>query len=180
MLSNTVVFKGLCQSVYPLLPIAIVFVSLHLSSLSCSGKRSASYPCLWRQSNKTERCGERQQPATGEVWAKGNVQKPVLFKWGRHMAEMKQSKAFVIGTETMSSVPGIKMNGKKEYWLEVSSVNYQNWKWDKEPKVWKKEKLQFLTHLLFLIHFHLETRMLPFQSDTYEQVGAGDWFDDWN
>jgi len=31
------------------------------------------------------------------------------------MAEMKQSKAFVIGTETMSSVPGIKMNGKKEY-----------------------------------------------------------------
>lgn len=44
----------------------------------------------------------------------------------------------------------------------------------------EKWKLQCLIHLLFLIQSHLETKMLSFQSNTYQQVGAGDLFDDWN
>lgn len=44
----------------------------------------------------------------------------------------------------------------------------------------EKRKLRCLIHLLFLIQSHLETKMLSFQSSTYQQVGAGDWFDDWN
>lgn len=135
-------------------------------------------PLETEQQNRVS-CRERHQPAAREVWANGHGQNPRSFKWGRHKAEKKQSNSFVISTETMSTVPVITMNWKKRV-LEVNSVNYQNWKWDEQPKVWKKGKLQCLRHLLFLIHFHLETNTLPFQSNTYQQVGAGDRFDDWN
>lgn len=38
----------------------------------------------------------------------------------------------------------------------------------------EKGTIECLIHLLFLIQYHLETKMLSFQSNTYQQVGAGD------
>lgn len=139
VLSNTIIFKGsVTLSAFSASCFFFHLTSAELIELLWKELSLLSIPLEAEQQNGGS-CTERCPPAAGEVWQNGCVQNPISLKWVRNRAEKKQSNSFVIAQKQWVVCQIEQWTGKEEYWLEVSSVNYQNWKWDEQPKCGKGE-----------------------------------------